>query len=184
MKKIAMMFLLGAVLMTVACAHAGGRGGSGKEIAVDIPDGWKRLNVAKFLILTREDPYQQYILAQERPLAKPFRNTNKTFRMDILPLEAAGIVIDELKFDQKLIDVEILTVTPAAVNGGEGFKIIFTYRDETGGDYKTLYYGFFEGEFFYSLRYTARAKLYRNEDVRDFHAVLASFRLEIPEEEV
>jgi len=183
MKKIMPIALLAAVIMTVACAHAGGGSRSGKEIAVDIPEGWKRLNVARFLILTRDDPYSQYILAQERPLERPFRNTRKAFRPGILPLEAATIVIDELKFDQKLTDVDIVTVAPAAIGSNEGFKIIFTYKGEDRLSYKTLYYGFFRGEFFYSLRYTARADLYTSEDVRDFRAVIDSFRLKIPNEE-
>lgn len=180
MKKTASILLLIALTMTLACVHAGGRR-SGKEIAVDIPEGWKRLNVAKFVILTRDDPYRQYILAQERSLEKPFRNTRKTFRANILPIEAAEIVVDELNADEKLIDIEIHTVAPADINGGEGFKILFSYKDENGSAYKTLYYGFFQGGFYYSLRYNALAQLYRSEDVRDFHAVIDSFRLEIPE---
>jgi len=181
MKRTLPVILLMALGLMAACAHAGGSRNSGKEIAVDIPEGWKQLNVAKFIILTRDDPYSQYILAQERPLEKSFRNTRKAFRPGILPLEAAAVVIDELKFDRKLTDVDIVTVAPAAVNGKEGFKIIFTYRSEDGVSYKSLYYGFFQQDFYYSLRYTARATLYTGEDVRDFHAVIDSFRLEIPE---
>jgi len=98
----------------------------------------------------------------------------------MLPQEAAEVLADEMLSDQNLRRLQIIENAPAKVNGLEGFKLMFTYADAEGRTYKTVYYGFLQADFLYSLRFTAAGNEYFERDVDTFHAMLQSFRI-VPE---
>ena len=71
----------------------------------------------------------------------------------------------------------IIENTPATIDGHAGFKILFSYRDKKGSEYKTLYYGFISGNSFYNLRYNAASRHYYDKDLADFKRILFSFKV-------
>ena len=153
---------------------------SAQNYAVDIPRGWRQIPTKRYFMVTREGPFYQYALVQQRPLDKPFQHTKKRLKANMLPQEAAEILADEMLSDQKLRNLKIVENGPAKINGSEGFKLVFTYADPEGQLYQTLYYGFLQGDFLYALRFTAAGKDYFERDVDSFYEMLASFRL-VPE---
>ena len=95
----------------------------------------------------------------------------------MLPQEAAGIIVDELSSDRYLMNFRVIENAPATVDGHAGFKILFTYQDKKGSTFKTLYYGFVNGDFFYNLRYCAAMQNYFEKDIATFEQIIRSFKL-------
>jgi hypothetical protein len=95
----------------------------------------------------------------------------------MLPQEAAEVILDEITSDRAVLNFQVLENLPAAVNGYNGFRLMFTYRTKGGYKFKTLYYGFLQGEWFYSLRYNAADGRYSDKDVETFREVLESFKI-------
>jgi hypothetical protein len=178
MKKL--MPLLICMLFIFSCASAAQERSLKKlpdaDFSVDIPDGWWKPEYTSKYLLTKDGPYLQYVLIQQRPLNKPFRNTKKKIRGGMLPQEAAGIIIDELASDRYLMNFSVIENAPATVDGHAGFKILFVYKDKKGSQFKTLYYGFISGNSFYNLRYSAAARHYFEKDIADFEQIVSSFQ--------
>jgi hypothetical protein len=95
----------------------------------------------------------------------------------MLPQEAAGIIVDELASDRYLMNFKLIENAPVTVDGHPGFKILFTYKDKKGSEFKTLYYGFIRGNSFYNLRYCAALRHYFDKDKPDFERIISSFQL-------
>jgi len=147
------------------------------DLSVDIPDGWWKPGYTNKYLLTKDGPYLQYVLIQQRPLNKAFRYTKKKISAGMLPQEAAAIIIDELASDRYLMNFSVIENTPATVDGHDGFRILFTYTDKKKSQFKTLYYGFIDADAFYNLRYCAAARHYFDKDIADFEQIVDSFKL-------
>jgi hypothetical protein len=178
MKKLIILILL---LFFPACAPWIKAGGSYESPAhtfsVDIPDGWMRLDTDSYLLVSKEGPFLQYVLVQDRYLDKPFRHTKKKMKKGMLPQEAAEVVLDEITSDQSVLDFEVLENVPAKKNGQDGFRVLFTYTNRDGLKLKTVYYGFLSAERFYSIRYTAAKRYYFLKEIPIFDQLLNSFKL-------
>ena len=173
MKKLFWVLLI----IIAGCAHGVENPEPIFTFSVTIPEGWRKLDTDKFLIITKDVAYNQYALVQERPLDKPFKHTNKQLRRGMLPQEAAGIIVDEISSDINLSNFQLIANTPASIAGHRGFKILFNYQDQYGMEFKTLYYGFIRGETFYNLRYTAKRVDYFVKELPTFQKFMGSFRL-------
>lgn len=171
MKNFFWVFLI----LIVSCAHGVENEEPTYAFSVTIPEGWRKLDTDKFLIITKDVAYKQYALIQERPIDRPFKHTSKKLRRSMLPQEAAGIIVDEISSDINLSNFQLIANAPAIIEGHEGFKILFTYKDQHGSDFKTLYYGFIKGEIFYNLRYTAKKIDYFEKDLATFEKFVDSF---------
>ena len=165
------------LILIASCAHGVESQEPNYTFFVTIPEGWRKLDTDKFLIITKDVAYNQYALVQERPLDRPFKHTNKQLRRGMLPQEAAGIIVDEISSDINLSNFLLIANTPASIVGHRGFKILFTYKDQHGVEFKTLYYGFIRGEIFYNLRYTAKKVDYFVKELATFDKFVKSFRL-------
>ena len=147
------------------------------DFAVEIPEGWwKPKHIDKYLI-TKDGVFLQYVLIQQRPIDRPYRNTKKKLNKGMLPQEAAGVIIDEIASDRRIFNFNVIENAPAIIDGREGFKILFTFKDKKGSSFKTLYYGFIRGDSFYNLRYNAAMRHYFEKDITDFERILSSFKV-------
>jgi len=145
-----------------------------------MPDGWMRFDTDAYVMISRDGPFLQYVLVQERQLQQPFRYTRKTFKPEMLPLEAARIVVDDLKADPAVTGFEVLANQPALIDDHEGFKLVFRYRNRSGLPLQTTYYGLIHESRFYSLRYTSAERHYFSKDLALFEEIRQSFRLAAP----
>jgi len=150
------------------------------DFSVEIPEGWwKPDHINKYLI-TKDGAFLQYVLIQQRPIDLPYRHTKKKLNQGMLPQEAAGIIIDEIASDRRILNFDVIENAPAVIDGYEGFKILFIYKDRKGSAFKTLYYGFISGDSFFNLRYNAAMRHYFEKDIADFEQILSSFRVVKP----
>ena len=178
MKKhllICLLAMIGCIIWTSA--------GSADEhsfthFSVDLPQGWRQINTNKYLLITKNDPFLQYVLIQRRPIDQAFKHTRKKLKNEMLPHEVAQVIIDEIFSDHHILDFNVIENIPASIDGHEGFKLLFTYKDKKGSSFKTVYYGLIQGDAFYNLRYNAVQKDYFDKDIETFQIILDSFRLQ------
>ena len=162
----------------MACAHTGGVSQPvSYDFTIDIPEGWRKIDNNRYLFLTKESPFLQYVMVQNRPIGMMFRHTKKKIEKGMLPEEAAQVIIDEIGSDANILDFSVLANGPAEIRGHNGFRILFTYKDTEGARFKTLYYGFIKEDTFFNLRYTAAEQNYFQQDVGTFHRMLNSFEV-------
>ena len=178
MKKCVWIIMFMFVAGCLACAHTGGLSKPvSYSFTIDIPKGWRKIDNNRYLFVTKESPFLQYIMVQNRPIGRSFRNTKKRIQKEMFPEEAAQIIVDELISDQNLVNLRILNNVPADIKGHAGFKILYTYRDSEGKVYKTLYYGFIKEDTFFNFRFTAVDGAYFQRDIDDFRNILKSFQI-------
>ncbi len=165
-----------AAALCVACAHAGGKPALSFNVAV--PEGWKQVDTDEpMLFITKDGGYKQFVLIRERPLSQPFQFSQKVMHAGIMPEEAAEIVVNELLSDTNIRNFSLLENVPARIDGRRGFRLSFIYTDADGFLFKTLYFGFIEGNSFYNIRYAATQEEYFQKDLVTFEKVVQSFKL-------
>jgi hypothetical protein len=179
MKKASWLILGLAITGFMACAHTYNNVSQpvSYNFTIEIPEGWRRIDNNQYLFLTKEDPFLQYVMVQNRPISRSFHNTKKKILREMLPEEAAQVIIDEIESDQNILNFDVLVNGPAEIQGNDGFKILFTYSDKQGSRFKTLYYGFIKEDTFFNLRYTAAEQTYFQQDVGTFSRMLDSFHV-------
>jgi hypothetical protein len=145
--------------------------------SVVVPQGWKKLDTERYFLITKDDPFLHYILIQERGIERPFKHTKKKLKHGMLSQEAAKVIIDEISSDQFVRDFEVLENIPVMIGPNEGFKLIFKYRTRSEQMHRTIYYGFVNNNFFYSIRYNASESKYAEKDKEVFETILNSFKV-------
>ena len=177
MKRWTLLFLL---LMT-ACAplhqHGGATPAGAQNFSIQMPEQWHELNTPRHLMLTKDGPFSQYILVQQRHLSEPFKHTKRTFRQGMLPQEAAEVVLAEITSDRAVLDFEVIENLPAQVSRFDAFKLVFTYRTTDGLKFKTIYYGVLPGDWYYGIRYNAADKHFNEQDLETFERFIHSFAI-------
>lgn len=178
MKRLLLLFLL----IITSCASwnqfgSTSQSSSSYNFTIEFPEQWTRLNTGEYLIMTKDGAFSQYILAQQRHVDKPFNHTKRKINEGMLPQEAAEVILDEIISDRCVLNFRVIENFPATVNQYDGFRIVFTYKTKNGLKFKTVYYGFLRGEWFYSLRYNTGEGHYSAEDIEAFRKVLGSFKI-------
>ncbi|MGB5425036.1 MAG: hypothetical protein WBN03_22915 [Desulfobacterales bacterium] len=177
MKKLSTVFLLIGVAAVLACVHPSDMAQSGpSHFEVAIPAGWQKHTTNKFFLIYKKDPLRQYILAQERPLDKPFKFSKKSLMANMQSQEVATVVIDELRSDKQLLNLVVIENAPATIKGNDGCRILFTYGLGDGSNYKTLYYGFIRGDSYVSLRLNVASDKDFDRNMQAFNEVVDSIR--------
>ena len=147
------------------------------NFSVDIPQGWKRFDTDKYLLITKENAYLHYILIQQRNIDRPFKHTEKRLKHGMLSQEIAEVIIDEISSDQLVRDFKVEENVPVRISLHDGFKLVFNYRTEGNLTHKTIYYGFLKENYFYSIRYNTSGPKHLEKDREAFKKILNSFKL-------
>lgn len=143
-----------------------------------VPEGWRTIDSEEpMLFMTKDGGYKQFVLIRERPLSEPFHFTKKTMRSDMVPEEAAQIIINEILADTNIRNFSVTENVPARIDGNSGFRLAFAYTDVDGYLFKMIFYGFIKGDTFYNIRYGATQEDFFQNDLKTFEEVLKSFKL-------
>ncbi len=150
-----------------------------QNFSMDLPQGWMRQNTDKFLLVTRDGKLLQRIVATRMLVTdeKQFTHTKKRLNAEMLPQEAAEVVIDDFQSDSDNINFEMEENVPATVAGKPGFRARFSYRTKEGLKYRCVYHGVLVGDAFYGIFYLAPARYYFDRDLKNFEKAVHSFRL-------
>jgi hypothetical protein len=144
--------------------------------SIAAPRGWMHLRMPESEMLTKNGPYLEYMLIQTRPLTKRFRFTKQVLNPRMLPHEAAQLVIDNLRSDDRFHGFHLLASEPAVVDNRKGFQLIYRFTDMHGVTMKTVYYGFLLPDRFCTIRYTAAQRHYFEQGLPAFQTVLGSLQ--------
>ncbi|MEJ2726022.1 MAG: hypothetical protein P8175_15555 [Deltaproteobacteria bacterium] len=142
-----------------------------------LPEKWMKLRADHDLLLSKDGPFLQYVLIQERPIDMPFEHTKKTLQRGMLANEAAQLIIDEISSDRCVHDFRVIENRPARIKGQKAFELLFTHKNRDGLVFKTRYYGIISGDWFYAIRYNAAERYYFDKDIHAFESILSSFEL-------
>ena len=140
------------------------------------PKGWMYLAMPDADMFSKNGPYLEYILVQSRPLTQAFRSTRQKLSGDMLPHEAAQVIIDSMRFDPQVRQFELLGNRPATVGGRPGFKVTYRYRDAHDVTLKAMYIGVILYDRLITLRYTATQRHYFDAQESTFNTVVDSLR--------
>lgn len=149
------------------------------NISADLPDGWMRRDYTSRsdIFLTRDGAYLQYIMVEPIHMDAELRGTKKKFRKGMMAQELAEVIIDNTSSREDVLNFKVISNKPYTVAGHPGFRMVYTFRDTDGLKYKSLYYGFMEGEWFYGLSYSAPERYYYKRDLMAFKKVRDSLKL-------
>ncbi len=177
MKKWSLCFLL----LVTACAPLHQNGGviqtEAQKFSIQIPEQWHKLNTRRHVMLTKDGPFSQYILVQQRHLSEPFKHTKRKLRQGMLPHEAAEVIVAEITSDRKVLDFEVIENLPARISQFDAFRLVFSYRTTDGLKFKTIYYGTLPGDWYYSIRYNASDKCFSEKDIDTFERFISRFAI-------
>jgi hypothetical protein len=182
MKRLLMLcviasFLSGCIYHAWLQTEAGRYALPDQNISAELPDGWMRLNTDDYLLITRDGQVLQYIMVQKTPCGKELKYTKKKIRPDMLPNEAAEIIIDNYKMNPSVLNMKVETNKPAKIDGRSGFELIFNYKDSNGLTFKSMFYGFLDGKCFYGIRYNAPQRYYYHKDIKTFEKFLGGLKV-------
>ena len=144
---------------------------------VTLPEKWMKFRTDDYLLISKDGPFLQYVLIEERQVDQPFGHTAKTLRRGMLAQEAAQVIIDEISADRGISDFRVVENRPVRVNGLDGFKLLFTHKNRDGLLFRTQYCGFLSGFRFYAIRYNAPERYYFDKDIQTFESILSSFQV-------
>jgi hypothetical protein len=200
-KKLFTLFVL--LLFLSSCAPyvmVGGQyAASSENFVVDLPEGWRRHEIAfdqgpisrkimelleqrrklswDVIRITRDGLLLQQISIGRVPVDDELPHTKKKLSREMLPQEAAEIVIDNLRSNPNITNQEVIENTPTRVGGNPGFKLLYTYQTKEGLKIKAAYYGAMSGNWLYYLLYEAPARHYFDKDHALFEKIKESFKL-------
>ncbi len=174
-------YLLILLLLIAGCAPWVKVGGlytsKPHNFSVELPDGWMRFNTSHRLYITRDGVLLQNIIIERLHIEKSLKHTKKKFAKDMLPQEAAEVVLDNISSAPTVLNYEVIENIPARISGFPGFKVVFTYKNKDGLTLKSILYGLIVDEWFYAIRYTAARRYYFENGRKTFEKVFESFRL-------
>lgn len=147
------------------------------NFSAELPPGWMSLNGKEGLLATKDGFSLQSIAIGRMEVNKPLPNTKKELKRGMLPQEAAEVVVDSFSSEQNYLNLEILENVPAKVGDYEGFRGVWMYGLKDGLKKKNVFYGFFAGDYYYYLRYSAPRRYYYDRDIDAFEKVVRSFKL-------
>ncbi len=153
-----------------------------RNFSVELPHGWRAFNISEYaltrdLLISKDGFYLQYILIKRTNIEEPFENNKRRIQKGMLPKEVSEVVLDDLRVDQTVLNLEIIENVPVKISGIPGFKAVFTYKNSDGLKLKSIYYGFLHEERFYTIRYNAALRHYFEKELKTFEEILKSFKL-------
>jgi len=147
--------------------------------SVDMPKGWMHLRTPDYEMFSKDGPYLQYVLIQDRPLDHRFRFTHRNLDADMLPHEAAEVVVANLSADPKIKNFKLLSNEPATMGRVLGFKLVYSYIDAHGVDIQAVYYGAIVHERIFNLCYTAAKRHYFSKYLDEFEKIYRSLQFQL-----
>src|SRR4030042_37294 len=70
------------------------------HFSVILPEKWMKFKTDDYLLVSKDGPYLQYVLIQERHIEQPFGHTSKSCHNGMLAQEAAQVIVDEISSDR------------------------------------------------------------------------------------
>lgn len=172
---------------------------SADSISVNLPSGWRQYNAAldhqplaravvarveerrefirDSLRITKDGFSLQQIAIGRIRVGDDLPHTRKKIASGMSPQEAADVMADNVRSNQKLLRPLIQSNEPATVGGKPGFKLLYSYETQEGLRINVAYYGSLSDPALYYLMFEAPAQYYFSRDLPVFEKVRQSFKI-------
>ncbi len=182
--------ILVVMLLAVGCASwvpvGGEYQGSKQNFKAELPEGWLKVGLQpgvttkdplfKGVTITRDGQLLQRIVLGQMDVGTPLLGTKKSFEVGMLSQEAAEVILDNFRMNEKLLEFEVLSNTPVEVGGYPGFRLEFDVKYPTLMWKRMVFYGTIAEDRFCFLHYLAPRRHYFDRDLQTFEAVVRSYR--------
>jgi hypothetical protein len=148
-------------------------------LSVQPPAGWMRFNLAgdRVIDLTRDGRPIQILRIEYRKSDQAFPAIKKKSTPDMLPSEAADLMLADLKADPSLANIQIVENQPYRVAGKPGFWLHGRYRDGRGAPFDLVAVGRPTQGGLLVVFYRALSVYYYPRDLKTFEQTVASIEL-------
>lgn len=143
------------------------------------PAGWMRYNLVddRVVALTRDGLQIQTLRVEYRSHEKAFPGIKKPSNADLLPAEAAELLLADLKSDKALANIKLLENEPSRIAGQPGFRLHGEYRDERGAKFDLVAVGRVTQAGLLVVFYRALSTHYYPRDIKTFEQVVDSVQV-------
>ena len=181
MKKSIPVYLL-LIIFLSGCATWVQVGGnyetSSHNFKTELPDKWWRYNLdSSKVLITKDGASLQWIAISRTAIDEKLDFTQKKFSKQMLPQEAAEVVIDNFRSNPQISNLQIIENNPAMIGGYAGFKIVYQYQTDKGLTKKGVYYCSLVNEWRYQIIYEAPARYYFAKNLYALENIKESFKL-------
>jgi hypothetical protein len=156
------------------------------QLEAEWPQEWMTLRPAEkdeaankegvLLLLSRDGFTIQTMLLTKRQVEVEFKHTRKTLSAEMLPQEAAEVVLDNVRANPDAVDLHIVENSPATLAGAPGFKLNFTYRGKSGLQRQSVLYGCLDKGMLVTLSFDAPKRHYFPKDLPALEKVKETLR--------
>lgn len=176
-KKLFLLFFLAFFITGCATWHktSGNYINSPEKYSVDLPWGWMQ-HKGKELILTKDGIWLESIIIARHNIEEKLQYTKKKFVKGMFPEEISQIILDDLKANGKIGNLEVIENVPVTISGVNGFKLAYSFTTEEGLKKKCIHYGFGHADWVYEISYTATDWHYFDKGFDDFNKLVNSFK--------
>ena len=174
--SLSLMLLFGGCATWVAVG--GKHSQSSQNFEVELPDGWRKFNMAQDKVLiTRDGLALQQIQIMRRSVDTEFPFTKKKLTKEMLPQEISEVLMDNIRSNPNIANQQFISDTPAQVGGQPGLKLVYTFQTKGGLTKKGIIYCILLDNWCYEILYEAPERHYFTKDLPAFNQVKESFRL-------
>lgn len=173
-----MLFLLGSAACSLWVPVAGKYVSDDFQFEVELPVSWRRMySTREGITLTRDGLPLQTIKMMRDPFDKELPFTKRKLIKGMLTQEVAEIIVDNLRSNQNVSNLQILENLPVDIGGYSGFKIVYSYQAKDNLRKSGIYYGALVGQWHYYLYFEAPAQHYFARDLVSFEQIRRTFKI-------
>lgn len=172
-----MLLLSGCIKRPWTPAPATEHVAASQNVRLTLPEGWMLSSREDVVLVTRDGVLLQHVVVAAINVDDELKYTKKTFKRGMLPLEQAGVILDNMASNPNRMAFKVHSKKPAQVAGHQAFRTEVTYKDEDGLRYRGILYGFMQNDWFYLVRYVAPDRHYFARDKDNFENIVNSIRL-------
>lgn len=144
----------------------------------ELPAGWRRAySTSDGLTLTRDGLPLQILRIVREPFDKDLPFTERKLDKQMLPQEVAEVILDNIRSNQTISNVQVVSNEPAKVGGYAGFKIVFTYQTKENLKKQGVYYGALVDQWYYRVLFEAPVRHYFPREVEVLERIKNSFKI-------
>jgi len=144
-----------------------------------LPEGWLKLENPNnnSVVASTDGPNLQSFVVIQKELKDSFKTTKVEVDANILSYELMEYFIAEFKANSGDVVVEVESKEAAEVSGQDGFRVVFTYKNQKGLRFKQIVYGCNNASKLYTLTYHAPVLYYFDKNVAEFENSTKTFQI-------
>lgn len=150
----------------------------GETFMVNLPSGWMRAPLVRDgVVVTRDGIGLQFIKVAKRAHSTAFPRIKKESKADMLPNELAEFIIAEIKSNQEMSGLEVISNQPTGIGQTVGVRLHVQMKNRDGLRYQMIMYALVDKRGLYEITYRAPVLYYFQRDLSIFEQTAQSFRL-------